>query len=246
MSPLAWTLSTVLVAYLVVVEPLWGRQEYRRVQTRSPTDERTLLRLYRLTVGVEWAWVAYLGFIVVVTDVSTTRLLTPPPGSTLPEGMDGIATGLIGGLAAGLAVGAIASRRKTAGYRSRIDRDLDAMVPRTQRERRWFVAVALTAGVCEELVLRGFLLFFLADLLPQANWIALVALAAAVFGLAHLYQGAAGVASTFALGLAFGTVYLATGSLLPGMVLHALLDLRLLLDPRASGTPRTIGDVTEQ
>jgi membrane protease YdiL (CAAX protease family) len=52
---------------------------------------------------------------------------------------------------------------------------------------------------------------------------------AAVFGAAHLYQGLAGVAATTTLGAVLGLLVITTGSLLPAMVLHALIDLRILL-----------------
>ena len=45
------------------------------------------------------------------------------------------------------------------------------------------------------------------------------------FGLAHAYQGRQFGVRAFFTGVAMGVLALATGSLLPGMVLHALVDL---------------------
>jgi membrane protease YdiL (CAAX protease family) len=49
-----------------------------------------------------------------------------------------------------------------------------------------------------------------------------------LFGLAHAGQGVKGVLATAAMGLLFGWLYVASGTLLLPMVLHALVDLRAL------------------
>ena len=159
-------------------QPFWGRREYQRVTTRSPTDQHALLRLYHLTVTVKWVWLGYLGIVVLVAGVAVTRLVTPPPGLVLPEAVARIGTGVV----VGLAVGAVVSRRSTPGELRRTSGDFDALLPVTGRARRWFAASAVTAGVCEEVVFRGFFFFYLSTLLPQAGPLAVVALGAAVFG----------------------------------------------------------------
>jgi membrane protease YdiL (CAAX protease family) len=55
-----------------------------------------------------------------------------------------------------------------------------------------------------------------------------LAISAVVFGLGHLYQGAARATSTVVIGLLFSVLFLLTGSLLLPMILHAVIDLRLL------------------
>lgn len=70
----------------------------------------------------------------------------------------------------------------------------------------------------------------------------------AAFGFVHLYQGRLGGTLTGVLGAYLGWITIAAGSLVPVMLLHALLDLRILglpLDavpvtpegPTAAGTP---------
>jgi membrane protease YdiL (CAAX protease family) len=49
---------------------------------------------------------------------------------------------------------------------------------------------------------------------------------AIVFGLAHAYQGAAGIVKTTVVGLVMAGLYAYSGSLWPGIVLHAALDLQ--------------------
>jgi membrane protease YdiL (CAAX protease family) len=51
------------------------------------------------------------------------------------------------------------------------------------------------------------------------------------FGLAHAYQGLAGIVTTGVLGGVMAALYLQTGSLLLPVLLHAVIDLRFLLVP---------------
>jgi len=100
-------------------------------------------------------------------------------------------------------------------------RHVERMLPRRLVELRRFLALAVTAGICEELLYRGYLIWYL------ERWIgpipALVA-AALIFGFGHLYQGRRGMLTTALVGVVFGVVYRVSGSLYLGMVLHALTD----------------------
>jgi CAAX protease family protein len=97
------------------------------------------------------------------------------------------------------------------------------LLPVTDREQRAFRALAITAGICEELLLRGYLIWYLGAFVGP--WPAMV-LAAIAFGLAHSYQGTPGVIKTGLVGVVLGTLYLGTGTLLWPMILHAAVDLQ--------------------
>jgi uncharacterized protein len=99
---------------------------------------------------------------------------------------------------------------------------VEFILPHTSGEHRWFVALSTTAGVCEELVYRGFILWVLASYTGVAL---AVVLQAALFGLGHAYQGRTGVLKTSAVGLVMGLIVLATGWLVPAMIVHALIDV---------------------
>jgi uncharacterized protein len=102
-------------------------------------------------------------------------------------------------------------------------------LPASTVERRWFAALSITAGFCEELLFRGFLLQYLhtSPLHLPFVWAALIS--ALIFGAHHLYQGRQGFLSTAIFGLVFTAVLLVTGSLWAGMVCHAAIDLSILL-----------------
>lgn len=106
------------------------------------------------------------------------------------------------------------------------------LLPRTLREKGVFVGLSLTAGWGEEVAYRGYLPAALLVLIPDP-WLAM-GLASLAFGGLHSYQGGVGVVRTAIMGFLLGVPVIVTGSLLPGMVAHALVDLiaGLVLAPR--------------
>lgn len=83
-----------------------------------------------------------------------------------------------------------------------------------------------TAAVGEELLFRGFLQGRLHALFGggRGAGIAAVLAQAAIFGLAHAYQGPTGILVTGTVGLVFGLVFLRARTLWPLMVAHGLVD----------------------
>ena len=96
------------------------------------------------------------------------------------------------------------------------------MLPRTRTEEIWFLLLSVTAGFCEELLFRGYLVWFFA---PWIGYTAAMVLAVALFGIGHAYQGRKGATRATLAGAAFGIMALASGSVIPGMIVHALIDI---------------------
>ena len=99
---------------------------------------------------------------------------------------------------------------------------LQSMTPTFGPEMAGYAVVCLTAGICEELLYRGWLVNILWAALGSV-WVA-VAVAGIAFGAGHIYQGAKGVLRTAFIGFQFGALYIMVGSLIPGQVLHAGFD----------------------
>jgi membrane protease YdiL (CAAX protease family) len=109
------------------------------------------------------------------------------------------------------------------------------LLPVTGRESMIRVAVALSAGFCEEFLNRSWLLNVTGAALKSV-WLALL-VSSIFFGFAHLYQGRSSMISACVLGLVFGLIYFASGSLLPAQILHILLDLNNGAWPAAKPPP---------
>ena len=177
---------------------------------------------YRLTIAT---------LLVLSAVVGITAWLARRPAASLGLAVrPGIGLGV--GLAASAAVFVLLARqaakvRASAKAREAVRRQiartpgLDIFVPRTRDEFPTFVALSVTAGVCEEFLYRGFLIAVLAAFIPA--WLGAV-VSAVFFGFAHSYQGGKGILSVGMVGLIMGLLYVWAGSLLPVVLLHFALD----------------------
>lgn len=97
------------------------------------------------------------------------------------------------------------------------------LLPKTGRERVAFAGLSVTAGVCEELVFRGFLL---AALLAASGSLTLALLVSSfAFGVVHAYQDPGGVARATLLGLLLAIPVVLTGSIAAPVLAHTAIDL---------------------
>lgn len=98
-----------------------------------------------------------------------------------------------------------------------------AMLPQTSLERAVWCAVAVSAGVSEELVYRGYLVAELERW--TASPLAAVLGQALLFSLAHGQQGMGAMLRFFAYAAGLGALALARRSLVPGILAHVGVDL---------------------
>lgn len=95
--------------------------------------------------------------------------------------------------------------------------------PHTAMEAGVFLMLALTAGYCEELVFRGYLMQQFSERTNSANLGIL--LQAIVFGLAHGYQGVKLMSIIVVYGCLFGVFVRWRKSLFPAMIAHGTQDM---------------------
>lgn len=99
---------------------------------------------------------------------------------------------------------------------------LKLIIPRSREELRRFDALSTTAGIVEETLWRGFMIWYLQQLMPLP---AAALLSAVGFGIAHAYQGLANLPRITLVGGGFAALYLFTGSLWLPIILHAAVDM---------------------
>jgi membrane protease YdiL (CAAX protease family) len=95
------------------------------------------------------------------------------------------------------------------------------VVPHEASELPVWLGLSASAGICEELLFRGFLIWILQ---PIAGWWFAAIASLVVFSAVHAYQGAAGMVRSATLGAALTAMVALTHSLWPAIVLHAALD----------------------
>jgi membrane protease YdiL (CAAX protease family) len=98
-----------------------------------------------------------------------------------------------------------------------------ALLPHTPSEFAAWLVVSVTAGFCEELIFRGYLLQQITAWTQRP--VLAVVLSAMIFGSVHLYEGVGAMLPLMTLALLFGFVVLRRkGDLRAVMVAHALQD----------------------
>ncbi len=227
----AWV---ALTAWLLLAEPLQGRRAYRRLLDALHGGDATA-REHAYLNSIGHVWLLLLVMLALTLGLghwTPAQLGLRWPQSLPPPPLVMLAALLLVLPQLAILLRRLVQRAAEAGHGSVQPRAggsrLLPMLPRTSRERGLFAALAISAGIGEELVWRGFGLALLQLWLPHAPTVLLVAVLAAGFGWAHLYQGVAGVVITGLTGAVMAGLYVTTGSLLLPMVLHALVDLRVL------------------
>jgi membrane protease YdiL (CAAX protease family) len=214
-----------IVFSLIVLFPIWDRHETKYLKTTTDPDARR--NGYRKTI----AWQIVAVIILLLTIPPAVLYHAPTEGRTL-AGRAGhlvipIAIGLSAGFIIPLIIGWIKPETRTAQAKQ-----LDAIrffLPQTATEKQWFAAMCLVVGICEEVIFRGFLIRYVMSLPLHVDIIPATVIAAVIFGIDHGYQGIVGILSTAVLALVFTLIFFATGSLLVPMLVHALIDLRILV-----------------
>jgi len=211
-----------LALVVAVVYPLVGLWRYKKLERMpDPLPSGLRVRFYRNVILSQWTLVALVACLLASRGHGLSDLgesfgrdvtLTLGMAALLVVGFAGLSSLTLRQLARAKA-DELPSHARRAGR----------ILPRTNVERAWFVGVALTAGICEEILYRGYLPWFFAGLFGSA--LLAFALATIAFGLGHAYQGRGGVIVTGVLGIVLCTIVLYTRSLVPGQLLHILVDL---------------------
>ncbi|MFG1824187.1 CPBP family intramembrane glutamic endopeptidase [Microbispora bryophytorum] len=214
-------LTVALTAYLAFVAPWLGKRQYDRLARRRDHDPRALVHAYRLWIAEEWVWVAVTALILVLSP----GLGPADLGFAMPGHLDQVAPA-VAGMTGAIVIGALVAHRLARSGRAVPGQAAVAeLMPRTSAERWHGLAMAVTAGVCEEIVYRGLLIAFGVGVLGLSTTAA-AALALVVFVAGHFYQGWKGMAVVALLGFWLTNVYLSTGSLLLPILVHIVIDVR--------------------
>lgn len=211
----------IFMLLLFVAQPIHGALSYRRylrrIEAGEPADR---VRMYFWTIVLEWSAL----FVLFVSWFFLRR----PPGDLgfVSPGGTGFYVGavLLAAMCGWLLYSWVKAKNMTGEDRAKqlaALGDLVHFAPSSQRDLRWFVSLSLTAGIVEEIVYRGFVIWYLALLMPA--WAA-VLVSSVGFGLGHSYQGISGASRCALIGLALGFLYLLTGSIWLPILAHFLFD----------------------
>ena len=211
-----------LVFIIAIVYPIFGLFGFRRLLRRvAAGDSVNRSQLYRNTMIGHWT----LLLICMAMWATAER-----PWSAMGLGLRLDSRFALGAVLTILGIVALlmqirqvksSTQEEISGIRKRFGK-LSIIIPHNGNELVRFYGLSITAGIVEEILWRGFLIWYLGQFMPL--WVA--ALVSVVgFGLAHAYQGVAHLPQITLVGAAFAGLYLLTGSIWLPVILHAAVDI---------------------
>jgi len=106
------------------------------------------------------------------------------------------------------------------------------LIPSDSAGRVIWVFVSFTAGFCEEVAFRGYLMTRIRLIARSQSWLVPTVVSALVFGACHAYQGLPGFIVLSVYGAMFSLLYIHTGRLWPCIIAHSLQDLLAIIIPQ--------------
>lgn len=226
---------SLFIVCLVIYEAVYGTFDYQKFKRKVQHDPRARVRYYKKVMLSLWIQ-AFL--ILGVTAIGPNSLHDiglkgiSINTSTLGPWVTYIAFGLAGMYLISLIyylIGYKVSKKirneivnvKKSEFEKSSFKDI---LPKSKEDKKVWTYVSWTAGLTEELIYRGFLLFALTQLFPNLSIWAILVLASVFFGLAHTYQGYLNVIKTSVFGVIFAILYIGLGSIYPLIIVHFLID----------------------
>jgi membrane protease YdiL (CAAX protease family) len=210
----------LIFLFLGVVVPWRGYVQLKKLLALPAIDTKERLALYGWTIAFQWVITGLVAWRALARGLTAVELgLARNGGPRL----------LFASVAGAVALGGIhwLNLRRVGSMSSSVSEQMRTLarriLPRTTVELLAYCALAVTAGVCEEFLYRGFAMAA-AFRFGIGAW-AVVLLTSISFGFAHIYQGRGGIAGTTLMGLLFGTLRIAYDTLILVMILHTTVDL---------------------
>lgn len=211
----------ILLIFFVlgVIVPWRGRAKMRHLLAKPRVEPAERLSLYGSTIAFQWVAVAVAGWRAWAHGFTAVEL-----GLVVSDWAPIAALSVLG-TAIIVALQWLNLRRmgrSASRFRAPLQAMAERILPQSRLELIPFFALAVTAGVCEEFLYRGFAMAAFSRWgLPA--WVAVIG-SAVLFGIAHLYQGRSGLVGTTILGLLFGATRVAVASVIPVMFWHIGVD----------------------
>jgi membrane protease YdiL (CAAX protease family) len=217
LHPLSSVAASWHTTILLVFMPFWAYRGIIRAEHLQSATDVSRVSFYLQTISAQWLIFAFV-LLGVWLHKSPLSLVLGERWRSAAAFFRDIGVALLFWLSSALALGALAIllRARPSAHA------MGFLLPDNNFEIALWIAVSVTAGICEETVFRGYLQRqFLAwtNRAPVA-----IALSALLFGALHAYQGWRGAIGIGLLGAMLGTMAHLRGTVRTGMIAHAWQD----------------------
>lgn len=218
--PLPWDFVAILLVLGIVV-PWRGTVRMRALMARPQVSSAERIAIYASTIAFQWLAAGITAWRAVARGWSLNLL-----GLSTESPASGIALGAAMAVVLGsLQLASLLQlSRLPPEKRGHLYRIASKLMPQNLTEALPFVSLVCTVSLCEELLYRGFAFAVFRELGGESTALAMAG-SSALFAAGHLYQGRRGVANTFVLGLLFAGARAWSGSLVPSIIAHLVVDL---------------------
>ena len=210
----------LIFAVLAVLLPWRGRARMKKLLAMPRVTARERLVLYASTIAFQWLATAIVAWRAWAHGYTVTQL-----GLRFHDPLRILLAAVVGG--ATIAILQWLNLRRVGRIpvesRGPLQAIAERILPQSALELLPYFALAITAGLCEEFLYRGFAIAVLTQAGLRTGLVLLVS--SALFGLAHSYQGRGGMVMTFVVGLVLGLSRIAYNSLVPAVIWHTAVDV---------------------
>lgn len=225
------TIYIICCLYYLLFEPIFGYWFFKQFAKRLAVEPGVKLRYYKNTLLFSWLPALFITGIIFFgrlplaeLGIDWIKINTNVFGNWITYGIL-----IVFGLLFVLHIYQVIMAKVSEAFRNKlasikVPTEVEMMLPHTPEEKKYWALISTSAGVLEEVIYRGFLIFLLSSLFPGLSIYLCILISSVLFGLAHTYQGPVGVLKTGIAGLLFALAYVCTGSLLPGILLHFIMD----------------------
>lgn len=214
-----WDIWLIFLA-LAVILPWRGRLRMKKLLALPSVSSMERLVLYASTIAFQWVAVAVVAWRAWAHGYTAAQL------GLVFQDRARIMLGAIAGAAVIATLQWLNLRRVgciAVESRGPLQAIAERILPQSTVELLPYLALAITAGLCEEFLYRGFAMAVFLRVGFQAWLVVLVS--SVLFGLAHSYQGRGGMVMTLIIGLVLGASRSACDSLVPAIIWHSAVDV---------------------
>jgi uncharacterized protein len=205
---------------LGVIFPWRGRLRMKKLLAMPRVSTMERLALYASTIAFQWFAAAVVAWRAWAHGFTASQL-----GLTIHNRPRILLASLVGAVTIAALQWLNLRRigRVPVEKRGPLQAIAERILPQSTVELLPYLALAITAGLCEEFLYRGFAMAVLARVGLQA-W-AVVLISSVLFGLAHSYQGRGGMVMTLIIGTILGASRIAYDCLVPAIFWHSAVDV---------------------
>jgi membrane protease YdiL (CAAX protease family) len=207
---------TIVFVLFIIGYAYYGRTTVARIEGLHLASK---VSLYLFMILLELTLVSYVWFLGVKPAGGSFRAVIGGKWSTFGDVLRDVGIAFLFWL---VVIVVLVGLQFSMGKSPQTAKAAFMLAPGNLSEMIVWVILSVTAGICEELIFRGYLQKQFLAITGSAA--AAVALQAVFFGIAHSYQGVKAMATITVYGALFGMLADYRKSLRPGMIQHAMQD----------------------